>query len=87
MVHAHQREHTNEPHVHLVLAGAGEDLQTGKIKALRIEKADYAFLRQQGREHGNFAFYQKQEQLLHFLNDQDQTPLESGLDRDPERSF
>ncbi len=87
VVHAHQREHTNEPHVHLVLAGAGEDLESGKIQAIRIEKTDYAFLRQQGREHSNFTFYQEQERLLHLLNEEDKTPLEYRIDRDLERSF
>jgi len=87
VVHAHEREHTNEPHVHLVLAGAGEDLETGKTKAIRIEKTDYACLRQQGREYSNFAFYREQEQLLHLLNEEDKTPIEYGIDRDPERSF
>jgi hypothetical protein len=87
VVHAHQREHTNEPHVHLVLAGAGEDLESGKTQAIRIEKTDYAFLRQQGREHGNFTFYQEQEQLLHLLNEEDKTPLEYRIDRNLERSF
>ena len=44
-------------------------------------------LRQQGREHSNFTFYQEQEQFLHLLNEQDQTPIEYGIDRDLERSF
>src|SRR5258708_5983320 len=41
VVQAHEREHTNEPHVHLVLAGAGEDLETSQMKLVRMDRNDY----------------------------------------------
>ncbi len=68
VVQAHPREHTNEPHIHLVLAGAGEDARTGEMKVVRMDKDDYAFLRERGRERGNFAFYQQREQQAHTLD-------------------
>jgi hypothetical protein len=87
VVQAHEREHTNEPHVHLVLAGAGEDLNTGQMKLVRMDKNDYGFLREQGRERSNFQWYQEIEQQVEMLNGEDKTPVEYGIDRDLERSF
>src|SRR5579883_878073 len=64
VVQAHEREHTTTPHVHLVLAGAGEDYQTGNQKLVRMDRPDYAFLREQSREQGNYEFYQEQTRQL-----------------------
>jgi hypothetical protein len=68
VVHAHQREQTSEPHVHVVLAGSGEDLHRGEQKTVRMDRDDYAFLREQGREQSNYAFYQELEDSLHDLD-------------------
>jgi hypothetical protein len=87
VVQAHEREQTTEPHVHLVLAGAGEDLKTGQMLVVRIDKHDYGFLREQGREHSNFEWYQEIEQQVEMLNGEDKTPIESGFEPDLERSM
>lgn len=67
VIHAHEREHTDEPHVHVVLAGAGESYCSGEQKTVRMERDDYAFLRERGREHSNYAFYHELDQVLHDL--------------------
>jgi hypothetical protein len=79
VVHAHPREQIDEPHVHVVLVGAGEDLQTGDMKTVRMDRDDYAFLREQGREHSNFEFYQELERMVYDLDQQDTV----GRDREP----
>jgi len=80
VVQAHPREHTNTPHVHLVLAGAGEDLQTEKRTTVRMDKKDYNFLREKGREHSNYEFYHELEQELDVLTQNDTTLDEHGYD-------
>ena len=74
VVHAHPRENTDEPHVHLVLASDGDSLQTGQMEMVRMDGNDYAFLRARGREHSNFEFYQEQQRELDLLNAEDITP-------------
>lgn len=71
VVHAHEREHTREPHVHVVLAGAGEDEQTGEQKTVRMDTDDYAFLREQGREHSNYEFAHELAQIVRDLEEHD----------------
>jgi hypothetical protein len=68
VVHTHERERTNEPHVHLALAGVGEDKLTGEQKIVRMDRLDYAFLREQGREHSNYTFYHELENALRDLD-------------------
>ncbi|QBD80458.1 hypothetical protein EPA93_32595 [Ktedonosporobacter rubrisoli] len=86
LVHAHDREQTNEPHVHVVLAGAGEDVQTGERTTVRMEKEDYAFLREQGREQGNFVFYHELETAVQNLDAHDTLGHEHPIPAFPSRS-
>lgn len=41
-------DNTDNPPVHVVLAGAGEHLETGNREAVRMSRSDYALLRQSG---------------------------------------
>ena len=63
-----------------MLAGAGEDLHTGEQKTVRMDREDYAFLREQGREHGNYAFYHELDHALHDLDTHDTVGHESYKD-------
>lgn len=83
VVHAHERQNTDTPHVHVVLAGAGEDA-TGRLQTVCMDKADYQFLRAQGRERGNYAFYQE---LTHTMSelDHEDTILQEQQQRQEER--
>lgn len=72
--YAVQHHNTDHPHVHVVLAGAGEDAQTGERKTVRMTyDQDYAFMRQSGREHSNFEFYHQIEQTLQEMDHADDT--------------
>ncbi len=71
VVHAHARENTDTPHVHVVLAGAGEDRESGAMKTVRMDAPDYQYLREQGREHSNFAFYRDLEKEMQELSQED----------------
>jgi hypothetical protein len=72
VVQAHPRENTDTPHVHVVLAGVGEEMQTGKRRMVRMTaQDDYLYLREQGREHGNYAFYHELDNALRDLDAQD----------------
>jgi hypothetical protein len=82
VVQAHPREQTDTPHVHLVLAGVGEDVQTGKRRMVRMTaQDDYHYLREQGREHSNYEFYHELDNALRDLDAHDTTGREQ-----PERT-
>ena len=61
VVQAHDRENVDVPHVHIVLAGAGEG-EDGKKETVRMDVKDYAFMRQSGREHSDYEFYRDMKQ-------------------------
>jgi type IV secretory pathway VirD2 relaxase len=44
-------DNTDNPHVHVVLAGVGENLETGKPEQIRMYAPDYQFLRESGQKH------------------------------------
>lgn len=62
---------TDNPHVHVVVAGAGEDLETGKTEAVRLYPQDYQFIRESGREHSDYEHYQLIRQTAQELDMQD----------------
>jgi hypothetical protein len=72
--YAVEHHNTDNPHVHVVLAGAGEDMKTGETKTVGMYKDDYQFLREQGREHSNHEFYQNIHQEWQDL-DQNEQPM------------
>jgi hypothetical protein len=54
-------KHTNtaHPHVHVVLAGSGPDLQTGAARAVRLHLSEYQLLRQSGLSHSEQSWYRQ----------------------------
>jgi hypothetical protein len=84
-LHWYANVHTNtdNPHVHVVLAGAGEDHQTGATRTVGMYKEDYAFLREQGREHSHFELYQQLERTMRELDRYDLTQQPPDLERNP----
>ncbi len=44
-----EHRHTDNPHVHVLLCGAGE--RDGQIRQVRLDRRDYGRLREEGREH------------------------------------
>lgn len=49
--YAVKHENTDHPHVHIVIAGSGEDRETGREEAVTLYAQDYELLRESGREH------------------------------------
>jgi hypothetical protein len=89
IIHAHERQHTNTPHVHLVLAGAGEDRDSGEQKTVRMDwNVEYAAMRISGREHSNFELYRQIEQTIKELEQEEahtREPVQSTPDYQQER--
>lgn len=46
--YAVKHDHTDNPHVHVVLAGAGDNQISGKREAVKMDRSDYELLRQSG---------------------------------------
>jgi hypothetical protein len=58
-LHWYAVQHTNtidHPHVHVTLAGAGED-QEGKKRTVRVENDDFTFLRSSGFKWSDYELY------------------------------
>jgi len=64
-------QNTDHPHVHVVLAGEGEDRETGEQEPVRLYKEDYQLLRESGREHSEHEYYYQLEKELEELHQQD----------------
>ncbi len=62
---------TDNPHVHVVVAGAGEELETDKIEAVKLYPQDYQFIRESGREHSDYEHYRLVRQTAQELDTQD----------------
>ncbi len=81
--HAVKHENTDNPHVHVVLSGAGEEKETGKEQAVKMYSPDYRFLEGSGREHSEYEHYHHIEQLVKEYDSQDH--VEPSLERDQSR--
>ena len=44
-----EHHHTAHPHVHVLLCGGGEDRE-GRVREVRLDREDHAYLREYGRE-------------------------------------
>lgn len=64
-------QNTEHPHVHVVVAGAGEDHETGQEEAVKLYQEDYRQLRESGHEHSEYEFYHQLETALEELEKQD----------------
>jgi hypothetical protein len=64
VIHAHEREQNNTPHMHVILAGTGADRQTGEARTVKMYTPDYQAMRDSAREHGNYDFYQQLERTF-----------------------
>lgn len=52
-------ENTDNPHIHVVLAGAGKDRETGESEQVRLYTDDYTFLRESGHEHSDAEWFER----------------------------
>lgn len=58
--YAVKHSNTDDPHVHVVLAGSGEHNSTGRPKAVKLYSQDYAFLRERGQARSGYSYDQRQ---------------------------
>ena len=64
---------TDHPHVHVIIAGAGESLETGEIEPVKLYREDYERLRETAKELTDYRFVEYVKELNAF----DQVLLES----------
>lgn len=80
--YAVQHNNTNHPHIHVVLAGGGEHLVTGRPATVKMVPHDYALLRESGRTHSEHDWYERVQEMVQELDRTDPThPVDTTLDR------
>ena len=94
-------DNTDNEHVHIVLAGRGENAESGKSEVVKMYAPDYQFLRESGREHSGYEqerevsgwtqeFDEREAQELGVQSGGDRAPLTEGVgrgDRDDKGDF
>lgn len=77
--YAVHHSNTDHEHVHVVVAGAGEDIETGREEAVKLYPQDYQQLRESGHEHSDHDFYYRLEDLIKELDRQDDLEHNFGV--------
>jgi type IV secretory pathway VirD2 relaxase len=80
--YAVKHDNTDNPHVHVVLAGAGDNQISGKREAVKMYRSDYELLRQSGTDRSDRDWYRQLEERLKEEDQQDRAERE--LERQPE---
>lgn len=62
--YAVKHDNTDNPHVHVILAGAGSNNETGKREAVKLYRQDYELLRQSGTDRSDHEWYRHIEEHL-----------------------
>jgi type IV secretory pathway VirD2 relaxase len=78
--YAVKHDNTDNPHVHVVLAGAGENRESGKSEPVRMYAPDYQSMRESGREHSERGWHDRIESLVKEYDRHD------SVEHDQERS-
>jgi hypothetical protein len=73
-VHHHN---TDDPHVHVVLAGTGIDRETGQARSVELSPQDFRQMREAGREHSQYEHYHLIQETLRDLDERDTTTREA----------
>ncbi len=76
---------TDNPHVHVVLAGAGNNLENGNREAVKMYQKDYELLRQSGTDRSDRDWYRQIEERLKEEDRQDQAEIARDQERERER--
>jgi hypothetical protein len=77
--YAVHHSNTEHEHVHVVVAGAGEDRETGREEAVKLYREDYQQLREAGYEHSDHDFYYQLESVVKELDKQDDLERDFGV--------
>ena len=82
--YAAYHQNTEHPHVHVVVAGAGYDRETGAKETVRLSPQDYERVRLSGHDHSEYAWEHQLESLFQDLEQQERG-REDLVARDPQR--
>jgi hypothetical protein len=82
--YAVHHSNTEHEHVHVIVAGAGEDRETGEEGAVKLYQEDYQQVRESGHEYSEYAFYHRLEAVLEAYEKQD-TLVRDFVERDLEQ--
>jgi hypothetical protein len=88
--YAVQHHNTDNPHVHVVVAGAGYNQETGREEPVKLYTKDYDLLRESGREHSDYRFQKLLEKEFQELDTTDRTidrEAETPSEREPLSPF
>ncbi len=85
--YAVHHSNTEHEHVHVVVAGAGEDREIGQEVAVKLYPEDYQRLRESGHEHSEYEFYYHLETALEELERQDDVVRDQERDLSSELSL
>lgn len=77
--YAVKHDNTDNPHVHVVIAGAGENLESGKLEPVKLYPQDFKLMRESGHEHSEHEWYR---QVGDLVKEEDQRDLVTST---PER--
>jgi len=69
--YAAHHENTDHPHVHVVVAGAGYDWETGEKETVKLSRQDYTQLRESGHDRSEYAWEHRLKELFQDLERQD----------------
>jgi type IV secretory pathway VirD2 relaxase len=77
-------QNTDNPHVHVVIAGAGEDHETGEIEPVKLYADDYRAMRESGHEHSEYDWHHRISELVKEYDtlERDIPTVEHTLERD-----
>lgn len=81
--YAVKHDNTDNPHVHVVLAGAGDNLETGNREAVKMYQKDFELLRQSGTDRSDRDWYRQMEEHIREEDRQDQAEI--ARNQEPER--
>jgi type IV secretory pathway VirD2 relaxase len=85
--YAVEHHNTDHAHVHVVVAGAGENHNTGKAEPIKLYPHDYQFLRESGREHSGYDFYHELDHVNRDLDVQDREEPMMAHDLQRDQSY
>ena len=78
--YASYHANTDHPHVHVILAGSGENLETGEAEPVKLYKDDYQHFRESAIEHSGHDWYLQMSNALEEFHDRDTVMHEQERD-------
>jgi hypothetical protein len=70
--YAVKHDNTDNPHVHVVLAGSGENHETGREEPVKMYTQDYQHMRESGQEHSEHEWYRQIGEQIKEYDQQDE---------------